>query len=220
MIAVGTLLGCSVHAHDYWIDPGDFRPPVGTEMTVQLCCGHSFPKASVDTHGHRVLDSRVVLPEGAAVALKTEDSSESLSAAFVFKTNGTHMVCLALARSGEKEPRYWTRALVAAGGEPRAGHELRTGEGMEIIPGTPLRELRVGDKLPLSVAYDGRTIRALVTTAREDGTVSHIRSTPRRPAMVKIAKPGKYLAVASVAGKKCSLTFVVARPGGGGAGGD
>jgi len=216
LVIAGLLLCRPVCAHDYWVDPGDFRPAVGAETTIRLCSGHSFPKKSADTHGYEVHEGRVITPSGVAVSLKVENSGEGKSAAFALQTNGTYMVCLSMTSPGKKEPSYWTRALVVAGGEVRAKHELRTGKGMEIVPGTALHRLRVGDKLPLSVAYDGRMIRALVTTAREDGTVSHIRSSPRRPAMVKISKSGKYLAVASVAGRKCSLAFAVAETSGSG----
>ena len=117
------------------------------------------------------------------------------------------MVDVSLTGPKQKEPAYWTRSLVVVGGRSRAEDTRKTGNGMEIIPGVALQDLKVSASLPLSVAYDGRTIRALVSITREDGRVSHIRSSTRRPAMLKIKTPGRYLVVASVAGKRCSLTF-------------
>ena len=203
----------SASAHDYWLDPGDFRPATGAKAKILLCSGHSFPKMTADAHGHGVNDAIVVEPGGNAVPLTIDGDDESKWAKFDFRTNGTYIVCLSVAGAKKEEPTYWARALVIVGSAAGAEHALQTGKGMEIVPGAGLPEVAVNDSLPLSVAFDGRAIRALVTITREDGTVSHIRSSPRRPALLKIKKPGKYLVVASVAGKKCSLTFSVAETG-------
>ena len=194
-------------AHDYWLTPAEFSPAVGTETTILLCSGHSFPKHSTDTHGYRVHEAFMMAPGGERVPLKVEDDGKSTSVRAAFQTNGTYMVCVSLTGPKKKEPAYWTRSLVVVGGRSGAKGTRQTGKGMEIIPGVALQDVKVNDSLPLSVAYDGRTIRALVSMTREDGGTSHIRASPRRPAMLKIKTPGRYLAVASVAGRRCSLTF-------------
>lgn len=139
--------------------------------------------------------------------LTIEHDGKSTSAQVAFQTNGTYMVSFSLTGPKQKEPAYWTRSLVVVGGRSRAEDNRQTGKGMEIVPDTGWQDLKVNDSLPLSVVHDGRTIRALVSITREDGRVSYIRSSPRRPAMLKLKTPGRYLVVASVAGNRCSLTF-------------
>ena len=153
----------------------------------------------------------MMAPGGESIPLTIEHDGKSTSAQVAFQSNGTYMVSFSLTGPKQKEPTYWTRSLVVVGGRSRAEDNRQTGKGMEIIPGTGWQDLKVNDSLPLSVAYNGRTIRALVSITQEDGTVSHIRSSPRRPAMLKIKQPGRYLVVASVSGSRCSLTFVVAK---------
>jgi uncharacterized GH25 family protein len=194
-------------AHDYWLTPGEFSPAVGAETKILLCSGHSFPKHSTDTHGYRVHEAFMMAPGGERVPLTIEDDGKSISARAAFQTNGTYMVCLSMTGPKQKEPAYWTRSLVAVGGRSGAEDNRQTGKGMEIVPGAEWQDVKVNGSLPLSVAYNGRTIRALVSITREDGRVSHIRASSRRPAMLKIKTPGRYLVVASVAGRRCSLTF-------------
>jgi uncharacterized GH25 family protein len=208
VIASALWLCLPALAHDYWLTPEEFSPAVGTETKILLCSGHSFPKHSTDTHGYRVHEAFMMTPGGERVPLKIEDDGKSTSVRAAFQTNGTYMVCLSMAGPKQKEPSYWTRSLLVVGGRSGAEESRQTGKGMEIVPGTALQDVKVNDRLPLSVAYDGRTIRALVSTTREDGRVSHIRASPRRPAMLKIKTPGRYLVVASVSGRRCSLTFI------------
>ena len=196
-------------AHDYWLDPGDFDLAVGSHAEILLCNGHSFPERSTDTHGYIIHETVVIKPGGDVLPLTVETGDNGKSTKCVFETNGMHMVCLSMKGSKQKDPSYWVRALVFVGDPARTDGTCQTGKGMEIVPGSGVSGLKVDDTLSLSVVYDGRRIRALVTITREDGRVSHIRSSPRRPAMFRIKKPGKYLVVASVAGKKCSLTFAV-----------
>jgi hypothetical protein len=209
MITGSMLLCLGAFAHDYWVDPGDFSPAVGAETNVVVCSGHSFPKISTDTHGYLVHDAFAMVPEGTNVSMTIESDDNRKSARIAFRTNGTYIVCLSMKDANKEEPSYWIQALVVVGNDTGDKNVSRIGKGMEIIMGSELSRLEVDDNVPLSVAYDGRKVRALVTITREDGTVSHIRSSPRRPAMLKIKKPGRYLVVASVAGKKCSLTFEV-----------
>jgi hypothetical protein len=211
LIASAMLLCLSAQAHDYWLTPGEFSPVVGAETKILLCSGHSFPKHSTDTHGYRVHEAVMLAPGGESVPLTIEDDGKSISARAAFLTNGTYMVCLSMTGPKKKEPTFWTRLLVIAGSQPGAMAHLQTGKGMEIVPGARLQDLRVNDSLPLSVAYGGRMIRALVSITGEDGMVSHIRSSPRRPAVLKIKKPGRYLIVACTSGSRCSLTFVVSK---------
>lgn len=194
-------------AHDYWLTPGAFSPVVGAETKILLCSGHSFPKHFTDTHGYRVHEAVMMAPGGEHVPLTIEHDDKGTSARVAFQTNGTYMVSFSLTGPRKKEPTYWTRSLVVVGDRAGAEDNRQTGAGMEIVPGAGWQDLMVSDSLPLSVAYKGRTIRALVSITREDGTVSHIRSSTRRPAMLKLKTPGRYLVVASVAGNRCSLTF-------------
>ncbi|MBT3294636.1 MAG: DUF4198 domain-containing protein [Verrucomicrobia bacterium] len=214
MLATALWLSLPVLAHDYWLTPGEFTPAVGTETEILLCSGHSFPKHSTDTHGYRVHEAVMMAPGGESIPLTIEHNDKGTSARVAFQTNGTYMVSFSLAGPKKKEPAYWTRSLVVVGDQSRAEDNRQTGTGMEIVPGAGWQDVKVNDSLPLSVAYNGRTIRALISISREDGRVSHIRSSTRRPAMLKIKTPGRYLVIASVAGNRCSLTFVVARGGG------
>jgi len=210
LTVIGAACTClPASAHDYWLDPGDFSPEAGSQATIRLCSGHSFPKKSADTHGYSVHKTVVNTPGGTRIPLTVEDGNDGKWAKFTFATNGMHMVCMSMTAPKQKEPSFWTRALIVVGNSAGTEGYIQTGKEMEIVPGAELSGLAVGDSLPLSVAYNGRKIRALVTITQEDGRVSHIRSSPRRPAMLRTRKPGKYLVVASVAGKKCSLTFAV-----------
>ncbi len=208
LASVCTVLMClPVLAHDYWVDPVDSCSAIGVETEIMLCSGHRFPKQSDSGHGQVLQGGSVTAPDGRSVPLVV--CKDALSAKFTFTTNGLHVICFSLMVPGAKEPTYWARSLVAVGGVAGRTEGLQACKGLAIVPGTELSKITVQDSLPLSVAYAGRRIRALVTIMREDGTVSHLRTSPRRPASVKIKKPGKYLVIASVAGKKCSLTFVV-----------
>ena len=207
VIASALWLSLPALAHDYWLTPKTFCPVVGTETKILLCSGHSFPKHSTDTHGYGVHEAFMMAPGGGRVPLKIEDDGTSTSVRAAFQTNGTYMVCVSLTGPKKKEPAYWTSSLVVVGGRTDVEGTRQTGKGMEIVPGAGWQDFKLNDSLPLSVAYNGRTIRALVSITREDGRVSHIRSSTRRPAMLKIKTPGRYLVVASVAGRRCSLTF-------------
>jgi len=207
-VVVSAILLCMpALAHDYWLTPGEFNPVVGAETKILLCSGHSFPKHSTDTHGYRVHEAVMVAPGGESIPLGIEHDGKGTSAQVTFQTNGTYMVSFSLTGPKREEPTYWTRSLIVVGGRSGAEDHLQTGKGMEIVPSAGWQDLKVNDSLSLSVAYNGRPIRALVSITREDGRVSHIRSSTRRPAMLKIKIPGRYLVVASVAGSRCSLTF-------------
>jgi hypothetical protein len=206
-----TIVGLScplVLAHDYWLSTENASVTTGEQVRVVLCSGHGFPKASTDTHGYLIHDAFVVGPEGNIEPIKATTNAEPHSATFRPSSNGTHLVCVSLTPPGKKEIGCWTSALVTVDNAGEASAP-QTGDGMEIIIGAAPATLAVDSKLTISASYNARKIRALITVTREDGNISIMRSSPRRPAVLKIKKPGKYLIVASIAGKKCSLTFDV-----------
>ena len=196
-------------AHDYWISAGVYNPLPGTEVSVDICGGHYFPKSSFAVSEKLVNRLEVTAPDGGGRMLLTAESEDGKkrSGSCVFESTGTYLVQCRLKKPGASEISAWLKAIVISG-EDVPG-QYYSGSGLEIVPGEMISKLGKKDILPVNVYLDGRKIRSAVTVYPEKGRKRRYNTATNIPAKVKIRKPGRYLLTASYKGASCSLTFEV-----------
>jgi len=107
------------------------------------------------------------------------------------------------------EPVGWIRAL-AVGGDRDQSERYRTGEGLEIVPESPLTRGAVGESVPFAVYWKGVRIESRITfILPRSGREVILSTTPDRPAVLVVKEEGIYLAAVSHQGRMATLTFFV-----------
>lgn len=196
-------------AHEHWVDADHFYPGAGETVTVHVCSGHYFPK-SLFCLKDNVLDGVTArCSDSATVDVKTTEDAKQRTGVIAFRSAGAHMICFRLKRPQARTPSYEGKALLVVGEAKDAPSGYVIGAGLELVPEKPVSRLAPGDDLPLTVRMDGIRIGATLSVCAEAGGTSSYRTTPDRPAAVKLGKSGRYLVTASHKGRGCSLVFDV-----------
>jgi uncharacterized GH25 family protein len=164
-------------AHNLWLNPGDYFPKVGTTVDIGIGWGHTYPADRVDQEvkEDRVQEISAVDPDGLTTALTRV--SPALYKLSVTKA-GAYLVTAKI-KSGSftmtAEGRKWgdrksvadpvkcvnyhieAKTVILAGGSDR-NLSFPYGQPLEVIPLTHLSNLKNGDKLDVSVLFQGRPL--------------------------------------------------------------
>jgi len=196
-------------AHEHWIDSESFYPGVGDTVTVHVCSGHYFPRSSFCLKDNVLAGVTVRSADSPAADVKTTEEAKQRTGVLAFRPAGVHMICFSLKRPRARAPSHEGKALLVVGEGEDAPASYVVGSGLELVPEKPVSSLAAGDELPLTVRMDGVRIAATLSVCAEAGGTSSYRTTPDRPAGVRVARPGRYLVTAGHMGRGCSLVFCV-----------
>lgn len=215
-IVAGFFLGWGdAQAHEHWVDVSDFYPSKGDTVAVHVCSGHYFPKSAIVLKDKVLEGFHLWGPEQEPVDVETVAGEKRRSGVVVIEGEGVHVLEFSLRRPRAPEPSFEAKSLVVVNAEKDhwAGYGL--GRGLELIPEKAISGLKVGDQLPIFVALDGKRVGASLEVLVEKGKASFLKSKSDHSAIVRIRKTGRYLVMASVRGRGCSLVFEVRATEGG-----
>ena len=201
--------------HEFWIEPSDFRPPVGAVVAARVMVGENFfgeAKLRDDTH---IVRFEMVGPEGESPMVGRPGSEPAGLARIAVP--GVHLVGYqshprTVSLEGGKleqyireeglEPffrgglpakiedhysRYAKSLLLAGGASPSSpGYDQRLGFALELIPQRDPAGLPAGASLPLVLLRDGRPLADAQVTARKRGQPA-TRLTARSDAKGKVS---------------------------------
>jgi len=192
-LLLSALLGLSAPAaaHEFWIEPANFRPPVGKPVDVRLMVGQEFrgdtmiylPESferfiTVNARGTRNIPG---LPGDDPAARPIPAEPGLLLVAYQSTRYSLDMDAPTFEKYLEKEGLEGVRALRAQRGErDKAVHEVYSrcaksllavggrdngldarqpiGLRLEIVPLTPIYQLKRGQALEVQVLYEGRPL--------------------------------------------------------------
>lgn len=216
-IVIIAVLICSyariVSAHEHWVDTENFYPVVGKELKIFICSGHSFPESSIVLKNRVLHDTEVIKPDRTTESYETAEDGKQRSAELTFDSQGTYIVGFALKQPQMKEPMYWAKAIIVAGGRDDNEDLYSVGKGLEIVPGGKISALKKGDKLPLVVLYNDIQVVARLSILPEKGKSVTLSTTSERSASLTLPQEGRYLITSSYKGRSCSLTLAVRKAG-------
>lgn len=187
--------------HEFWIEPSDFRPPVGSVVAARVMVGENFfgeAKLRDDTH---IVRFEIVGPEGGNPMVGRPGSEPAGLARIA--APGVHLVGYEshprnVSLEGAKLDQYireeglepffrgdrpakiedhysrYAKSLLLAGGAPPSsrGYDQRLGFALELIPQRDPAGLSAGESLPLILLRDGRPLAEAQVTARKRGQPS------------------------------------------------
>lgn len=216
-IVIIAVLICSyariVSAHEHWVDTETFYPVVGKERKIFICSGHGFPESSIVLKDRVLHNTEITKPDRTTASYEAVEDGKRRSGNFTFDSPGTYVVGFTLKQPQMKEPMFRAKSIVVAGGRDDNEKLYSLGKGLEIVPGSKISTIRKGDKLPLTVLYDGVRVNAFLSILPEQGKSLSLGTTSERAASLSISKAGRYLVTTSYRGKSCSLTFAVQKAG-------
>lgn len=207
------LLVGRVSAHEHWLDIGNFQPAAGEKARILICSGHTFPKSTIILRDRLLHSMEVIRPDGKAVAYQPTAEKTCWAAEFSLESAGAYIITFSLKKPQLKEPLYWAKAILIVGAGEDNENLYTVGKGLEIVPGRKLSELKKGETMPLTVFYNGSPVDASLSILPEAGKIMFLSTSSDRPAVLKIAREGRYLVTASYGGKGCALTFAVPKAG-------
>jgi uncharacterized GH25 family protein len=184
--------------HEFWIEPSDFRPPVGSVVAARVMVGENFlgeAKLRDDSH---ILRFEMVGPGGGTPMIGRPGAEPAglarIPAAGVYLV-GYESQPRKVSLEGDKldqyireeglEPffrggrpekiedrysRYAKSLLVAGGAAPAArGWEKKLGFALELVPERDPAGIAAGASLPLILLRDGRPLAGAQVSARKRG---------------------------------------------------
>jgi uncharacterized GH25 family protein len=222
MVTVLAFLGSATgaQAHMFWLNVNHDAVKAGEPVEVEIGFGHKFPRDEEIKAG-RLASIKAVGPHGRQVPLKKISPSRY---EFVPPAAGVYLV------SAQTVPGFVTRTpqgmklgtkkgvpdanfcfhfdmaakTFVSVGAAKSGFARRTQTSLEIIPQKNLRNLKVGDTLPVKVVFQGKPLsRAAVRFTYEGwpdpqhpfATLG--KTNAKGIILVKLLKPGCWLLVAS-----------------------
>jgi uncharacterized GH25 family protein len=183
------LLICpQAFAHNLWLNPENYYPQVGTTVNIGIGWGHTYPADRVDQEMKegRLEEIRAVDPDGLTVVLTKVSTA-------LYKLNiekaGAYLVTAKI-KPGvftiTPEGRKWgdkksvpnpvkctnfhieaKTAIIA--GENEKNLSRSAGQPLELIPLTPLHNLKKGDAFSIKVLYQGKPLSGLSMKATYAG---------------------------------------------------
>ncbi len=166
-----------VLAHNLWLNPANYYPEVGSTVDIGIGWGHTYPANRVDQEvtEDRVAEIIAVDPDGMTANLAKV--SASLYQLKVEKP-GAYLLT-AKTKSGfftmTPEGRKWgdkksipdaikctnfhlvAKTVIIAGNDAR-NLSHAAGQPLEVIPLTPLQDLKAGSKLGIKVLFEGKDL--------------------------------------------------------------
>lgn len=175
-------------AHNLWLNPGDYYPPVGTTVDIGIGWGHKYPADRTDQEFKegRMEDIRAVDPDGLIVnlvqksvslySLKVEKAGAYLVTArikpgFFTKTpDGRKWGDKKAVENPIKCTNYHIEAktvIIAGGEEKNLGNAVN--RPLELIPLENPLNLKGGDDFTVKVLYHGKSLPGLSVKATYAG---------------------------------------------------
>lgn len=183
------MMSCPlVMAHNLWLNPANYYPEVGSTVDIGIGWGHTYPASRVDQEvkDDRVEEISAVDPDGLPVNL-----AKVSAALYQLKVEkaGAYLIT-ARTKSGfftmTPEGRKWgdkkaipnavkctnfhlvAKTVIIAGNDAKnLSHPA--GQPLEVIPLTPLQDLKAGSKLGLKVLFEGKELANLDVRATYAG---------------------------------------------------
>jgi uncharacterized GH25 family protein len=164
-------------AHNLWLNPADYYPPVGSTVDIGIGWGHKYPANRVDQEikEGRVEEIRAFDPDGQPVDLV--QASVTLYRLKIEKA-GAYLVTARIKPgffTTTPEGRKWGNrkeianpikctnfhiqaktVLIAGGKDQNLKHPA--GQPLEIIPQTNFSRIKPGDALAIQVIFDGKPL--------------------------------------------------------------
>jgi uncharacterized GH25 family protein len=169
--------GTAAHAHNLWLNPGNYFPEVGTTVEIGIGWGHKYPANRIDQEvkDGRVEEIKAVDPDG-----KTIDLSKVSAALYTLKidkpgawliTARIKSVFLTKTPQGRKRgnkktvanavncTNYYIQAktILIAGGSDKNLTQT-AGQPLEVVPLTSFNRMKPGDALPIKLLFDGKPL--------------------------------------------------------------
>lgn len=180
-LVLGLLLLLSapaaVFAHDYWVEPSNFRPAAGDKIKAVISGGHSFPVSEFAVSDKLVTETVIALPSGQRLAYKTqEDKKEKccISEEIGLTMTGIYLLQSQIKKPQEKLPLFYVKSILSIDDQPADSPVAREnpvtptefnpisytlGCLMEIIPLSDLTKLKKGDELLLYLLYGNKPMK-------------------------------------------------------------
>jgi len=210
------LFASIVHAHDLWLNAGNYFPKPGQVVTIELGWGHRFPSDEVIKEGW--LESiYAVRPKGEKISLKKLDPTHF---SFTPQVPGIYFV------AAEIKPGFLTKTIegyklrtkkglenvitcfhydkrakaIIQVGKKNNGMSQKVGHPLELIPLKAPAQLKEDDAFPLKVIFKGEPVSGAHLSATYAG-FSEKKSTFAYTTMtdgkgvgsIKILKKGKWM---------------------------
>ncbi len=204
VLLLGAGLG-TARAHDHWVAMADTYPLAPTNMAIEICSGHYFPKSSFSLDDRVLERVTIVGPNGTTNAVRTVSESQRRMGAVELGTSGVYRISFTLRRPRAAAPSYEGKVIVVSRNGPDRVEHYRIGHGLEIVPLRPLSALTAEARLPLAIHMDGTPVAGSLTVARAGGKTSFLAAQPAQPAELYLRNTGRYLITTHVQGRGCSL---------------
>jgi hypothetical protein len=196
-------------AHEHWIEARPPRPAAGETVAVHIGSGHAFASSAFALGDKVIHGVALQTPGGESVTVATAVDGDGRTGTVTVASAGVHVLCLTLKRRRAAAPGYEARTILPAGDGGDDPARYAQGRGLEIVPGAALSALVPGGELPLRLYMDGVAVEGTLEVYPEGRKARFLRTAPDRPARLRLSRPGRYLAVAHVRGRGCSLVFSV-----------
>ncbi len=167
----------AAHAHNLWLNPGNYFPEVGTTVDIGIGWGHKYPANRVDQEvkDGRVEEIKAVDPDG-----KTIDLSKVSAALYQLKIEkpGAYLITAQIKPgffTTTPEGRKWGNkkeianpikctnffiqaktVLIAGNSDKNLGNAA--GQPLEVIPLNNLERMKSGDALRIKLLFDGKPL--------------------------------------------------------------
>ena len=209
LLSAAVLVGPGVsRAHEFWLDASEFRPAVGAEITIHVRGGHYFPATAL-APADRVIQRLTATSGTHTQALASTAEKRERNAGLVVSGPVLHRIDLVLQRPQLEAPEAWARLFLVPSGAASDPALYSSGEGLEILPGTPIEDARVGHALPLEAKREGTSLKARIQIVAAGGGVTWVEAAPGQPAAFTPRKPGRHLATLTDQGQTTTLVFDV-----------
>lgn len=195
-------------AHEYWIAPGEFRPAPESNVALEVCQGHDFPKCE-HFEFPKTFAGLTVTGEGVSDRLELKADAKGAGVAqWRVPAAGryAYTMQLVMTRRGREMAMYTARTEVFAPGKETQAAPAGPEKGLVIqLVKAPV----AGSDVTLRVLNDGRPADAGLEIQPENGRSYSISADMNGEASLRKAAPGKYLVYSSYQGVSGSLSFAV-----------
>ena len=165
-------------AHDFWIEPAEFRPAVGESVPVVLRVGEDFSQRSfVDLEADRF--NAYLEAEGLDAVIKTRQRRGEAA------TNGRELY--------SRCAKALVRVGAAAGS---AGFDQVLGYPLELVPRTDPYALSLPGTLRLALTFSGKPVAGVLVvafTAEQPQQRLRARTDARGEVRLRLDRPGRWL---------------------------
>ena len=193
-------------AHDWWIRATPAYPEAGETVHLEIGGGHSFPD-SESLLAARLLQQTSVSGADYEKELAFSPGDQAHSTSITFDKPGTYRVSFTVQRAGAGRPIMVGRTLLVVGGVDDSS-EYKDGDGLEIIPLTPLLEWKDGGEIQVEVQWNGEVVPANIRVVRDQARTLRMRSAPDRPAAFSDWVSGPVLFIAEHRGTSATLVVM------------